>query len=264
MNFNYNSTKSIKFVNKYFIIILIIAFIIQFIIDYEPANIICSLIILICSLSTFKLVLKSHLVQAFPLPVVMVLGYNIATLSGALLVQSLYFVPVTYNLKTPVFTFFCATIYQFSLILAFKIFIKLVNFKKIELIQHNIVDSLLLLQKPHAAQLWVMGGIGCLYNAYIAFISNNISVSYGDVFGKLLDGFNFFVLAPYLIPLTRYLWQSFNGDKEDKSILLKLSIYTAVLIILSIAKNTRGLFASGITNFGVILFIEPTVILSGS
>jgi len=215
-------------------------------------NFISALICFTTTYFTFFLLFRKHIFAEFILPVFIILSFNISILSGPLIFQSFFFNPITYNLNSPIITFSLSSIFLFSLIITLYIFKYFKLYKVSNKIKNSINKPLGMFNIPSIPQLWILGFIGFIALAWQSSVRFSTGVEYGNIFMKFLDGLTFFAYAPYIIILIKvvYLKEKIN----NKNIYLLIA-YTLLMLIVSIAGNSRGIFAMAIANVLVLFFI---------
>lgn len=222
---------------------LLISFFTQMLIAPSISSFVsCSLIVL-SSFITFVYIFngKSKF-QKFPLSLFTILSFNFSTQSGALFFQSVSLKSVTYNLFTPVETFYYLFLFQISIILAHFFYSNFYSFRRLKnTISNKIFKQLGLFDELPAFNIWVFGFLGMVS----IWFSATSSVVYGDIIGKAFLALIPFVYFPYLL--------LFKKNVASKKLVLLMFIYTLALIILGIVSNSRGIFATGII---IILFVS--------
>lgn len=226
----------------------------QMLIDFSVINVLCATIAAAASVVTFHLVLRSAVVRTAPLPTLVVLGFNVATLSGALVAQTFSLRSLIFNLQVPFVTFAGCALFQTSLILALLWF---ANSRLPRGIARQIATKLVtpmgVFRQPATTHLWLMGALGAGIMAWSSTVAYTGTVEYGDVGAKFLMGLMYLAYAPFLIPVLQAAFpQSNSGRSANVALLL---CYLVLLVAIGIARNSRGAFALGIANLGMALFI---------
>lgn len=217
----------------------------QLLIDASMANIACASIIFVTAVVTIRLLFVRSVIQAAPLPFVCVFGFNVGTLSGALVVQTLSFRAVDFNLREPVMTFAACSGFQAALLVGFFIVRHgRVAARLARCGNTRIVVPLGLMTMPSEAQLWFLGLVGCAALGWTATVMYTGTIQYGDVGSKAAFGFLFLAYAPYLIPLRGTYGRVDTRTKRGTWV--ALCGYTVVLIVVGILRNSRGAFATGV------------------
>lgn len=226
----------------------------QLLIDASMINLASVALVVVASLITFQIIIRGAVVRAAPLPALVVLGFNIATLSGALIAQSFSLRPLAFNLQVPLLTFFGCALFQLSLLVTLLLFVKAKGFRGIAArINRHALKPLGVMRAPTPGQLWLMGLFGASILAWTSTVMHLGGVEYGDVGMKLLFGLTYLAYAPFLIPVLRYVFPESLGARPSR--LWPLLVYFLVLIAISVARNSRGTFAMGFANLGMAAFL---------
>ena len=226
----------------------------QLLIDFSGTNVLCAALAIVASLVTSQFVLRSAVVRTAPLPTLVVLGFNVATLSGALVVQTLSLRSLIFNLQVPIVTFVACALFQVSLIIALLWFVKSPVPRGVaRTITAKFVAPLGVFKQPTTIHLWLMGAFGA---GIMAWSSTNVysgAVQYGDVGSKLLVGFLYLAYAPFLIPVHQATSPNSRSARSVNWWLLL--IYFLLLVVIGMARNSRATFAFGIANLGMAVFV---------
>lgn len=237
-------TNAAKF-QKNLKIALTIAAVIQLLLSPNFDNIISVIFIYISSWLTFTYLIRERIFNTSPISVLMVLGYNMMTQSGALIFQTFALTPVTFNLQVPITTFASLSIGQITFLLAHMVWIRSAILKSISAsLSQWVFRPIGLFARPNASRLWIYGFIGCA-SIWVTKVQYSGSVGniteYGNVGLKFLEAFRFLVPAPVIIPFLHYFTE--NKEKPNPKILFHLGIYFLFVLLTSMAENIRGTFA---------------------
>lgn len=139
--------------------------------------------------------------------------------------------PVSYLMEVPEQTFILDTIMFMVIALAFNFSTRKINFRKNNQIQKTLHKLNFFNTTPFA--LWFFGFIGTLARI------QNIAVSGQDEFGdtgtRFLAGFTYLQYAPIIM-----LFPSLCNIKVDKKRYKFIVIYIGIMMLLSLAGNSRG------------------------
>ncbi len=110
-----------------------------------------------------------------------------------------------------------------------------------------LLKNLHFFEAPSDMQIWLMGILGLVAmfcSSFILKAGGNTEVGIG---GKIIEGFISFTYAPFFIPFGKLY-----GKKKmpGRSLAVKLLIFTVILFIISIGRNSRGAFMVGFTSLG--------------
>lgn len=226
----------------------------QMLIDFSGINVLCATIAAVASVVTFQFVLRSAVVRAAPLPTLVVLGFNVATLSGALVAQTFSLRSLIFNLQVPVVTFAGCALFQASLLLALLWFARSGMPRGIaRSISKTVVAPLGAFRHPMPVHLWLMGALGAGIQAWSSTVAYTGTVEYGDAGFKFLMGFMYLAYAPFLIPMLGATSVKSNAGRGANSALLLG--YLVLLVGIGMARNSRSAFALGIANLGLAMFL---------
>lgn len=235
------------------VVLLLCAFL-QWLIDPGALNNLSVVLVLISSFVTLQTVVRASVFRVAPLPALIVLGFNVATSSGALVAQTFSLRAITFNLQVPVFTFGGCAIFQLSLLASLWIFLLPSGFRSSARVINRVVARPMgLMRAPTPGQLWMMGLLGAGVLAWSATVAYSGEVAYGDVGDKFLLGLTYLVYAPFLIPIARYVYP--EARPVTRINLWLLLGYTLLLVVIGVAGNSRGAFAMGVANMGMASFV---------
>jgi len=248
------SVKACKILRTYNFYILTICVFAQLIIDGSLENIASVLSVFFTSLITVGMVIRASVVRLAPLPSLIVVSFNAATLSGALVAQTFDLNSLVYGLKVPEYTFPALVLFQIGLLAALMCFVKVSLFFKIS----NVVNSSLyvplgLMRSPLPLQVWIMGGIGLV--SMVLSVDFNQSVKFGDAAAKFIPGLSYLAFAPFLLPAFFYIFPGDSKYLSVKSNYKFLIPYFVILVVVGISANTRGGFAGPITNLCLVMVL---------
>lgn len=227
----------------------------QVFIESTLLNTTCVLIVSTVSAITFHWIIRGSVFRAAPLPALVVLGFNISTMSGAIFAQTFSFRSLVYNLKVPEITFSLCAIFQFSILIALNIFLRAKSFV---FISRNINRAFLrigVMSAPSPLQIWMIGLIGSFAMLWVASNSYSGYIQYGDVGSKFISGFLYLAFAPFLLPILDKFYPSSSYKRQSKYQKWFLIGYMVFLIFIAMVRNNRGTFMMGITNLAVACFL---------
>ncbi len=237
---------------------LFISSIMQVFIEPSLLNISSVFTVLIISLITINLVLRAHIIRVMPFPTLVLIGYNISYLSGALIVESFFLQPLIFNLLAPEITFTYAALFQISLLISFFVFKNLNLLTISRKINTLIIKPMGLMQQPTDLQIWLIGLVGLISLVWsTTHTSTDDAIQYGDVGNKFLEGLRYLTYTPYFLEILN----TFSSKQHQQSHLnrtttrILLSIYTLVLLLLGTVLNARGLIIMGIANLGIAIML---------
>jgi len=246
------SVEACKKLRQYNFLALLACIMVQMLIDASIQNFTSVLTVFFASLITVSMAVRADIVRLAPLPALIVVGFNVATMSGALVAQTLDLRPLVYNLTVPEYTFPAFVLFQAALLLALFFFTKISFFFNIsKAVNLNLFTPLGLMKAPLPIQIWIMGAIGLI--AIIMSTDFNQNVKFGDAGGKFIPGFNYLAFAPFLLPALPHIFANNANYLSIKKNYKFLLPYFAILVIIGISANTRGGFSGPIANLGLLL-----------
>ncbi len=231
-------------------VMLFIALCFQCYFFWTTDNVIVLANIAIVWLTVTEFILTDDMVKKYPLSLFIVLGFASTQFYFPLLFTSMEFKPVVYNLEKPQDVFFHASLVLIVLFIAHYIY-RLLPTQRDR--QSFILKKLGFFQTPQNLQLWIMGIIGFLANIYVLVFNQALATEIsGDASGKAIQALFPFAYAPYFIPFKSL----FGGiGKVKKSTIYLLAGFTVLLFIVSIARNSRGVFMVGFASIGFAYFL---------
>lgn len=219
-------------------------------IDASVSNAISVFIVAAMSAVTLHFVIRGSVFRALPLPALIVLGFNVSTMSGALIAQTLSLRPLVYNLIVPQTTFALCALFQISLLGALYIFLSSSTLCiASRTINRRAFSRMGIMQAPTPVQLWIMGLIGS------AAMLGSGSNEYGDVGGKFIDGLGYLAFAPFVIPVLDKVFPLTQASSITKASKWLLLGYIVLLLFVAMVRNSRGTFMIGITNLGMVAIL---------
>lgn len=231
-----------------FMLLAMLAFAAQFVIDFSPDNIAASCIVLASSLSILLYILWTEAIQTHPLSTFAIFGFCVTSQLGALLAQSASGVSLTENLRQPLETFAWLALFQGVAMLAHALYRTFS--KPQEDCRPNLIQGLLersgLYTPPSVGTLWVLGLIG-LCGQLLG------SISQGAV-GKVGQSFAFVAWAPFLIPMfAAEIGQAYCDKKRNYAFLF---VYVCLIAMLALAANARGMMLSGLMTISIFFMLR--------
>ena len=249
-----NSVRACKKLRGLGFYLLTLCVLFQIFIDSSIQNIASVAAVYFTALIIFAITVRAKMFRLAPLPVVIVTGFNMATMSGALVTQTLYFKPLIYNLAVPEYTFPALILFQMGLLAAFLLFANSsIFFKASDFVRTNVLTPAGLLKAPLPSQVWLMGIFGLF--AIVSSIDFNQAVKYGDAGPKFVEGFIYLAFMPFILPALAYIFPNNSQYTSIQGHYKFLLPYFVVLVLLGISANTRGGFAGPAANLCLILFL---------
>ncbi len=230
----------------------------QAIIEPTVMNIYCSVLCAIAGAVTLLHVLRRQIVNRFPISSMAILGFAITTYALPLLVQTLSWRPLIYNLLVPRQVFEATTAFQAVILLAHLTY---ANTRFLQVPSHWLARSVLrpiwIFRTPRPLEFWGLGLTG-LIATWISRILFGDAVEFGNVGGKFLQALVPFIVAPFFIPLRRYY---LDRDIPNPPATIPLLLgYFGLVLLTAVFFNARAIFAVCIFT---ILFAVTMMVIMG-
>jgi hypothetical protein len=225
-------------------------------IDARGTNVVSVLVVATMSAVTFHFVIRGEVFRALPLPALIVLGFNVSTLSGALIAQTLSLRSLVYNLQVPQLTFALCALFQISLLVALFVLFSSSSLRATSrTINRRVFARMGIMQAPSPLQLWLIGFVGAgamLWSASDAYVT---VTQYGDVGAKFLNGLGYLAFAPFVVPILDKVFPTSQASSTAKASKWLLLGYFVLLVFIAMIRNSRGTFMMGIANLGMAAFL---------
>lgn len=228
----------------------------QLLIDASTRNLVCVFIAAIMSAITFHFVIRGSVFRAIPLPALVVLGFNVSTMSGALIAQTASLRSLVFNLQVPEITFALCALFQVSLLVALFTFLSSSTLRaSSRTVNRRVLSRMGIMQAPTPSQLWIMGFMGSAAMAWTASQGYSGQIQYGDVGSKFVAGLSYLAFAPFLLPILDKAFPSAHPSIRGKVSSWPLIVYLALLVLIALIRNSRGTFAMGVANLGMATLV---------
>jgi hypothetical protein len=232
---------------------------VQSFLDSSLTNFLCSSIAIVTAAATILYTFRIKRFRRAPFSCLMIFGFNVSALSGALLIQSADLRPITYNLDLPLETFTALAEVQFLIICLHWLYLRSQICQALRAgFRRWVCYPVGLFRSPSDFQLWVFGLVGCA--ATILSARNYTSgVEFGNASTKFAVAYIPFAVAPFFIPMRTHLFG--RAQEGRRSSWLVLAFYALLLISVAIVNNSRGTFSTGFLTLGLCFLIA---VLSGN
>lgn len=197
------------------------------------------------------LFLKENTLKRFPLSSFLIIGFTATQFYFPLIFTSIELKPLIYNLDLPDDVFLHSTLSLLTLTIAHY------SYQLLPIYRYRGPDAIFcrlgLFSPPAELQLWLMGFIGLAANVYVYFFSLTTATEVtGNTSDKTIMAFLPFAYSPFFIPF----YALYGGRKVNlKKTVPFLFVFTLLLFLLSIARNSRGAFMLGFTAVGFSYFL---------
>ncbi len=217
-------------------------------------NLVATLLALVASLLGIVHALDGRRFRAQPISALALLFYTLTSTSGALLVKTLEWTPLTDRLLVPRETFAVLFGTQLVLLLADRIYMSARPLHAIRrFVNQRLLQPVGVMHWPSDWQLWMLGGIGCL-SVMLTGTDYESGASFGmaGAGAKFLRAFGFLKFAPFLIPFRDALC---GYPSRTRVPLMALGGYFVLLIGISFATNSRSTFADAVPTIGICVLM---------
>jgi hypothetical protein len=232
---------------------------VQSFLDSSLTNFSCSSIAIITAAAAILYTFRIERFRRAPFSCLMILGFNVSALSGALVIQSADLRPISYNLDSALETFTALAVTQLLIMCLHWLYSRSRLCKAMRTaFNRRVCLPLGLLKSPSDLQLWIFGLVGCA--ATILSARNYTEgVEFGNVSTKFAVAYIPFAVAPFFIPMRSYLFGAAQDGRRSRW--LVLGFYALLLISVAMVNNSRGTFATGFLTLGLCFL---TTVLSGN
>lgn len=236
-----------------FLLIWIFVVILQCIFFPSIDGFIAALIVIVCGSIGILLFIRQYELVEFPISTLIILGYLSYYFVLPPIITILEWKSLINNLNEPLLVFFNSAICFFVLVITHVIYrhSSILNIPKY-LLRDNLYRLFGFFCAPSNLQLMFIGGIGVVGMVYQIFISGSgIGSGYrdtGNVIDKVVEAFNPLIYIPYCILIREVFGE--EGKVTKKWIWLIVG-YTIIIVLLAIARNSRGAFLIGISSIAI-------------
>lgn len=255
VNHNYlNSLRPIRRSEKYSVytivrwswIVLISVSLLQCVLFRNLANFVAVGCVLLAWMITTIFFLRPNTLKNYPLSSFLIIGFSTTQFYVPLLFTLIDGNPIVYKLELPFDVFLHSILSMLVLTLAHVVY---------QLIAKNSLSGPKsplskagFFEPPSDLQLWIMGIVGVFATAYVWLYSPSIGWSVtGSASDKIVQAVIPFTYAPYFIPFGRLYGKN---KAQSKSLVAMLLIFTLVIFMVSIGRNSRSGFMIGFASVG--------------
>ena len=193
-----------------------------------------------------KIFFQIKILQHFPLSSWLIIGFTLTQFYFPLIFTLLEGKPITFNLQVPYEVFLHATLELIILVVVHYFYRSVYRNEKRG--GNSILIKRDFFKPPTAQQMWIMGFLGLISMFYVYVYSAKIGAgSNEDTAGaasKFIQGFIPFTYSPFFIPLGKLYGRP---EIKSKNLVRNLILFTVVLFLVSIGRNSRGSFMLGFT-----------------
>ncbi len=230
-----------------------LAVISQNIFFFSFANSMGSILVLFAWVLTYRIVMQLKNFLHYTFSSFIVFGFYFTQFCLPLIFTLLEGKPLIFNLDYPISVFIHSFLAFLALLFSFMMYKNHINY--IRNVLTNFLKKIRIYEIPTTKQFWVMGMIGMLSIVVERVVFGGFGEGKAEhVYLKLFAGMDQFAYLPLLL-LFPDVFSAKENVKNFKSSRFPIFIYTAVLIMLGIMANSRGLFMQGVTTVGLIYFL---------
>lgn len=222
--------------------------VLQGFIDPSGDNLICTLLAVGSISAVLQYLRVSRVPMKHPVSSLALIGLCATTEFMSLVAQTLYWNPLVYMLRVPLFTFSVLAAVQ---LLAIAAHVCVTRVRGIQGVREFLAERVMLpvggFSVPAVGTIWAMAFFGAL-SMLVSGASDT-----GNAGGKLFEALSFFAYLPYMIPL---YYISF-GDRycSIKKQMVYVVLYALMIVGIGMAKNVRQIMLIGPVQAFFIYFI---------
>lgn len=244
-------------------IVLLLCLPVQAALDFTFVNVLCAVVAAIVTMATWTYAFGMQRLDTHPISTLALLGLNFITLGMPIIFQTLFMRAITYNLQSPLLTFWACATFTAVVLIAHLAFTHSRLLQGISaLISRRLWAPLWIFYPPSNFQLWLIGGVGFAATLFSKVVYGS-AIEYGDVGGKFLQTFNPFIAAPFFMLFRGSLTLGSDSHQRQYGLLL---LYFVAIVVMAVLMNARGLFASimllVLLSYGLAL-LTRRLVLSG-
>lgn len=230
--------------------IVLLSLALQCVIQPSGENIASSAAAAFASIVTFTYLYgPSSVAESHPLSTLALLGFNVSSLSGALVYQSVTLTPLVENLAVPLKTFGYLALLQLVLLTSHAIYSRFPYLRSLaRTLSSGVCAPLGLLDMPRSSQLWLLGMAGLAATWFGA----TTAVAYGDVVGKSVVALMLFAYAPFIIP---FLNRTGTVASRRPALGWSLVAFGLALVFVAMARNSRATFVMGLATPILVMYL---------
>jgi hypothetical protein len=228
-------------------IVLILCSVIQVLFFASLMNLLAVSAVIFGWLVLARIFLQPSMIATYPLSSFLMIAFVSTQLYFPLALTTVEGKPLIFNIELPEQVFLHSTLALIVLAIAHALY------RLLSRLSTKKTSSLLaktgFFTPPSDAQLWTMGFIGIISTYYIYFLSPEVGwgVTAGSATDKLIQGLTPFSYAPFFIPFSVLYG---NKKSHSKRLIVWLLLFTVILFLVSIGRNSRGAFMFGFTSLG--------------
>lgn len=228
-------------------LVLIVCSILQVGLFWSPINALGVGFVALAWLLVTKVFFRLGTLRTYPLSSFIIIGFTTTQFYFPLVFTLLEGKPIIFNLELPV------EVFSHSLAGLLVLMITHLLYRSFSKFTLNRQSSILVkagfFSPPTERQLWFMGVLGLLSMFYVYFYSPSIGQGTTSG-GKFIQGLIPFSYAPFFIPFSRLYGKRTASLRQ---VIPMLVVFTLLLFVVSLGRNSRGAFMLGFASVGFAL-----------
>ena len=240
------SKETIQLVRWSWIILLFSAFL-QLLLFWSTINVIAVLCVVFAWAIVTNALLRPAVLKNFPFSSFIIIGFTCTQFYFPLLFTLLEGKPIIFNLDFPTDVFIHSLMALSVLVGAHFLYRQLYRYQS----NQGVVQSLMIRGRfftpPSDLQMWLMGLLGLAAMYYVYFYSPSVGREVTGAGDKFIQGVIPFTYAPYFIPFGKLYGRP---PQDTRRVIPLLLGFTALLLVVSLGRNSRGAFMVGFASVG--------------
>lgn len=228
-------------------IVLLSCSVLQLVLFWSVANTIAVLCVIFAWAIVSNEILRPAVLKNFPLSSFIILGFTCTQLYFPLLFTLLEGKPIVFNLDFPVDVFVHSLMALLVLVGAHYLYRQLYHHQGTRGTLRSLMIRGRFFTPPSDLQMWLMGLLGLAAMYYVHFYSPSVGHEVSGTGDKFIQGMIPFTYAPFFIPFGKLYGRPPQNIRRVIPLLLG---FTALLLIVSLGRNSRGAFMIGFASVG--------------
>ncbi|WP_224999696.1 hypothetical protein [Cesiribacter sp. SM1] len=189
--------------------------------------------------------LQLPVLNTYPISSFLVLGFATTQFYFPLVFTLLEGKPIIFNMELP-YEVFVHSLAAFVVVLITHVLYRSFSRKHLKRPRSLLIKAGFFIT-PTNLQLWIMGFMGLAAMFYVYFYSPSVGHQISGAGDKFVQGLITFSYAPFFIPFSKLYGKH---EVNLKKVVPLLIIFTILLFIVSLGRNSRGAFMLGFTSVG--------------
>ncbi len=232
--------------------VLLVSVALEMIFFFSIPNILASVVLLYGWLLIKTVVLTNYNMINYPVSFLMIFGLALFHYILPLPLTLFELKEVTYNLVVPMLTFWHHFLFVTIIVFTYKLYISLSNRKNVF---RNILVQTDFYKSPSDRIIWISSFLGLFasfYNYFIFGANQKEHIDRGLLY--YIAGFFIpFLWMPVIIPFRKL--RNLKTEKVNASLIVKIIIYSCLVLIIALVSNMRTILFTGISTFFLVFVI---------